>query len=58
MSKAPVICEYCEKVFMGGEHAFICPKCRKKIVSDNAKKRNLSKLGVEARRKRSEQNAR
>ena len=36
----------------------ICPKCRKKIVSDNAKKRNLSKLGVEARRKRSEQNAR
>lgn len=58
MSKAPVICEYCEKVFMGGKQAFICPKCRKKIASDNAKKRNLNKLGVDARRKRSEQNAR
>ena len=49
MSKAPVICEKCEKVFMGGANAFICPKCRKKILSENAKKRNLSKIGNEAR---------
>ena len=52
MSKAPVICEHCEKVFMGGANAFICPKCRKKILSKNAKKRNLSKIGNEARWKK------
>ena len=56
MSKASVICEKCEKVFMGGEKAFICPKCRKKIVSDNAKKINLSKLGVEAQKKKRDNN--
>jgi Zn finger protein HypA/HybF involved in hydrogenase expression len=57
MSKAPTICEYCEKVFMGGEKAFICPKCRKKALSERAKKINLSKMGNEARRKGGEQNA-
>ena len=51
MSKAPTICERCEKVFMGGPYAFFCPYCRKKIASENAKKRNLSKLGNEERRK-------
>ena len=52
MDKAPVICEYCEKVFMGGPKAFICLDCRKKIAIESAKKRNLSKIGHEARRKR------
>lgn len=54
MSKAPVICERCEKVFMGGENAFICPKCRKEMASERAKKINLSKIGNEARWKRSD----
>lgn len=55
MSKAPVICEYCEKVFMGGPKAFVCPECRKKIAIESAKKRNLSKLGARARQKRQEE---
>ena len=54
MSKAPVICEHCEKVFMGGAKAFVCPKCRKKIASERAKKINLSKIGNEARWNRSD----
>ena len=52
MSQALVICERCEKVFMGGAHAFICPACRKKAVSESAKKRNLNRIGIEARRKK------
>lgn len=49
MSKAPVICYYCEKVFMGGQYAFVCPKCRKKRCSEAAKKREKQKKkdGVE-----------
>lgn len=43
----PIICERCEKVFMG-KYAFICPECRRKAASDSAKKRNLNKLGNEA----------
>ena len=54
MNKAPVICERCEKVFMGGAKAFICPKCRKKMLSERAKKINLSKIGNDARWKRSD----
>ena len=53
--KAPVICEYCEKVFMGGAYSYVCPECRKKIASEKAKKINLSKLGYDAR-KRSDNN--
>lgn len=41
---APIICDRCEKVFMG-KYAFICPECRKKAASDSAKKRNLNKIG-------------
>ncbi len=43
MSKAPVICYYCEKVFMGGPYAFVCPICRKKRLSESAKKRAQAK---------------
>lgn len=46
MSKAPVICYYCEKVFMGGPYAFVCPKCRKKRSSEAAKKREAKKREV------------
>lgn len=44
---APIICERCEKVFMG-KYAFICPECRRKAASDSAKKRKLNKLGNKA----------
>lgn len=52
--KAPVICEECEAVFYGGVNAYICPACRKKRLSDLAKKRNLSAIGREAQRKKKE----
>ena len=54
---SPAVCEICGNVFQT-KYAFICPKCRKQIVSERAKKINLSKIGNEARWKRSEQNAR
>ena len=43
MSDAPVICYYCEKVFMGGPRAFVCPECRKRIASQSAKKREAKR---------------
>jgi len=30
--KVKEICQDCEKVFMGGKNAFLCPDCRKKRV--------------------------
>lgn len=47
-TKAPVICEDCEKVFLGGPYSYFCPKCIKKRLSETAKKRNLNKLGNDA----------
>lgn len=38
---ALVICEKCEKVFMGGPLAFFCPECRKALLSKAAKERDL-----------------
>lgn len=52
--KAPVICEECETVFLGGVNAYLCPLCRKKRLSELAKKRNLSGIGVSARREKKE----
>lgn len=52
--KAPVICEDCETVFCGGVNAYLCPQCRKKRLSELAKKRNLSALGVAARHEKKE----
>lgn len=52
--KAPVICEECETVFLGGVNAYLCPACRKKRLSDLAKKRNLSGIGRAAQRKKKE----
>lgn len=45
---APTICEGCEKVFQGGPYSYFCHACRKRRLSENAKKRNLNKLGYEA----------
>lgn len=52
--KMKVICETCGKMFTGGRHAFYCPDCRKRMLSESAKKRNLNRIGIEARRKKKE----
>ena len=49
---AKEICEGCGKVFVGGQYAFFCPECRRRRQSEAAKRRNLSRIGVEARRKK------
>lgn len=49
MSLAKTICEDCEAVFLGGPNAYYCPACRKRRQSQQAKARNLSKLGAAAR---------
>lgn len=48
-------CVECGAVYNETPTSFICPKCRKKKVSESAKKRGLSELGHKARR---EQNKR
>lgn len=45
---AKEICEDCEKVFDGGPRAHICPACRRRRLSESAKRRNLSKIGRDA----------
>lgn len=45
---APVICDRCETVFLGGPHAFVCRECRRKELRESAVAKNLSKLGNEA----------
>lgn len=42
------MCCDCGKVFNAGPNAFLCPKCRKRRQSEQAKARGLSKLGAEA----------
>lgn len=42
------ICEDCNAVYEGGPRSFLCPRCRKKRLSDEAKRRNLNKLGNDA----------
>lgn len=37
------ICQDCETVFIGGPKAFLCPKCRKRRQSENAKKINTER---------------
>lgn len=51
---AKEICEDCGKVFKGGPSAFLCPQCRKRRLSESAKKRKLNELGAEARSKKNE----
>ena len=45
------MCDRCGQAFWAGEYSFICPNCRKKSLSESAKKRSLNKLGNDARRK-------
>ena len=55
MVKCLEICQDCGKTFMAGPNAFFCPECRKERVAaaarESAKKRNLSKIGRDARSK-------
>lgn len=43
------ICEDCGKLFLAGPDAYLCPECRKKRLSEYAKRRNLNELGAAAR---------
>lgn len=43
------ICQNCERVFDAGRYSFICPECRKKMQSENAKRIDLGGLGRRAR---------
>ena len=45
------LCQDCGKVYLAGPNSFLCPECRKKRQRELAKKRNLSKLGRDARSK-------
>lgn len=47
--KALEICERCGKVELMGPYQFFCTECRKKILSEEAKRRGLNKLGTSAR---------
>ena len=46
---AKEICQDCGKVFEAGRYSFICPECRKKMQSENAKRIDLGGLGRRAR---------
>ncbi len=46
------ICEDCNTVFEAKVCAFICPDCRKRRLSENAKRIKLSELGHEANRQK------
>ena len=42
------ICQDCERIFIGGPKAFLCPACRKKRQSENAKR--IHKKRAEAKK--------
>lgn len=46
------MCCECGKVFNAGPNAFLCQKCRKRRLSEQAKARGLSKIGHEAKSKK------
>lgn len=45
---AKEICQDCGKVFEGGFNAFFCVDCRKRRLSESAKRRSLDKIGNDA----------
>lgn len=49
MNEGKNICEDCGKVYTGGLWSHFCPSCRKMRQSKAAKKRQLNRLGYEAR---------
>lgn len=55
MTQTKEICDRCGDVYLGGPHSFYCQACRKRILSESAKKRNLNQIGIEAKRNRKEE---
>lgn len=55
MTPTKEICQMCGEVYLGGPHSFYCQACRKRILSESAKKRNLNRIGIEAKRNRKEE---
>lgn len=49
------ICERCGNTFNAGPKAHFCMTCRKEMLSEQARRRNLSRLGNAARWNRKEQ---
>ena len=45
---AKEICEDCGKVYNAGAHTFFCPDCRKRRLSEAAKRRKLNEIGNRA----------
>ena len=45
---AKEICQDCGKVFEGGSRAFFCVDCRKRRLSESAKRISLNKIGNDA----------
>lgn len=45
---AKEICVDCGKVYNAGAHTFFCPDCRKKRLSEAAKRRKLNEIGNRA----------
>lgn len=46
------LCERCGEVYDQGPHSFYCPKCRKIMQSERAKRVNLSAMGQRARQRK------
>lgn len=40
------ICQDCEKIFVGGKDAFLCPECRKKRVEKGKRKSREKKQAL------------
>ena len=47
---AKEICDDCGSVFDGGRYSFLCPKCKKRRLSESAKRRKLNEIGNKARK--------
>ena len=45
---AKEICEDCGKVYEAGRYTFLFPDCRKKRLSESAKRRKLNEIGNKA----------
>ncbi len=48
MADCVMICCDCEQTYKGGPNTYFCPECRRRRLSESAKRRNLGKIGREA----------
>ena len=49
------ICVECGAIYNETQYSFLCPECRKRHLSENAIKNNLSKLGHQARKRKGDE---